>query len=96
VILVLPRRRRGCQTRWSGGTQKGTFRYLGSMLEKNGDMDEDVSHGIRVGWLKWRQGSGVLCDPTVPLKLKDKFYRTAIQPAMLYGAECWPTKRRHL
>jgi hypothetical protein len=68
--------------------KKGTFRYLGLMFEKNGDMNEDVSHRIRVGWLKWRQGSGVLCDPTVPLKLKDKFYKTAIQPAMLYGAEC--------
>jgi hypothetical protein len=32
----------------------------------------------------------------VPLKLKDKFYRTAIRPVMLYGAECWPTKRRHV
>jgi hypothetical protein len=31
----------------------------------------------------------------VSLKLKGKFYRTAIRPAMLYGAECWPTKRRH-
>jgi hypothetical protein len=27
----------------------------------------------------------------VPQKLKDKFYRTTIQPAMLYGVECWPT-----
>ena len=25
-----------------------------------------------------------------------KFYRTAIHPAMLYGTECWPTKRRHV
>ena len=32
----------------------------------------------------------------VPQKLKDKFYRTAIRPAMLYGAECWPTKKRHV
>jgi hypothetical protein len=39
---------------------------------------------------------GVLCDLRVPLKLKDKFYRIAIRPAMLYGAECWPTKMRHL
>ncbi|KAJ4747829.1 magnesium transporter NIPA (DUF803) [Rhynchospora pubera] len=28
--------------------------------------------------------------------LKGKFYRTAIRPAMLYGAECWATKRRHV
>ena len=45
--------------------------------------------------MKWRQASGVLCDKRVPQKLKGKFYRTAIRPVMLYGTECWPTKRRH-
>jgi hypothetical protein len=73
--------------------KKDIFRYLGSMLQKNGDMDEDISYKIKAGWLKWRQASGVLCDPRVSLKLKNKFYRTAIRPAMLYGVECWPTKR---
>src|ERR1041385_8213199 len=34
--------------------QKDTFQYLGSMLQKDGDIDEDVSHRIKVGWLKWR------------------------------------------
>jgi hypothetical protein len=76
--------------------KKDTFHYLGSMLQKNGDIDEDVSYRIKGGWLKWRQASGVLCDTRVPLKLKGKFYRTAIRPAMLYGAKCWPTKRRHV
>ena len=28
--------------------------------------------------------------------LKGKFYRMAIRPVMLYGAECWPTKRQHI
>ncbi|KAG2648405.1 hypothetical protein PVAP13_1NG029600 [Panicum virgatum] len=66
------------------------------MLQKDGDIDEDVRHRISAGWLKWRQASGVLCDRRVPQKLKGKFYRTAIRPAMLYGAECWPTKSRHV
>ncbi|PVH39123.1 hypothetical protein PAHAL_5G442400 [Panicum hallii] len=66
--------------------KKDTFRYLGSMLQKDGDINEDVRHRISAGWLKWWQPSGILC----------KFYRTAIRPAMLYGAECWPTKRRHV
>jgi hypothetical protein len=74
--------------------KKDTFRYLGSMLQKDGNIDEDLSHRIKVSWLKWRQASDVLCDPRVPLKLKGKFYKTAIRPTMLYGAECWPTKRR--
>jgi hypothetical protein len=31
-----------------------TFRYLGSMLQSEGEIDEDVSHRIRAGWVKWR------------------------------------------
>ena len=76
--------------------QKDTFRYLESVLQKNGDIDEDVRHRISAGWLKWRQASGILCDKRMPQKLKGKFYRTIICPAMLYGAECWHTKRRHV
>jgi hypothetical protein len=33
--------------------KKDIFHYLGSMLQKNGDIDEDVSHKIKAGWLKW-------------------------------------------
>jgi hypothetical protein len=64
------------------------FRYLGSMLQKNRDIDEDASHRIKAGWLKWRQASDVLCDPRVLLKLKDKFYKTVIRSGILYEAEC--------
>ena len=63
------------------------------MLQRDVDIDEDVSHRIKAGWMKWRQAFGFLCDKRVPQKLKGKFYRTAIRPAMLYGAEYWPTKR---
>ena len=75
---------------------KDTFGYLGSMLQKNGGIDEDVNHQIKAGWMKWHQASGILCDKRVPQKLKGKFYRMAVRPAMLYDAECWPTKRRHV
>jgi hypothetical protein len=76
--------------------RKDTFRYLGSMLQRDGDIDADVSHRIKAGWMKWRQAFGILCDKRVPQKLKGKFYRTTIRLAMLYGAECWPTKKRHV
>jgi hypothetical protein len=56
------------------------------MLQNDGDIDEDVSHKIKVVWLEWRQASGVLCDPRLQQKLKGKFYRTVIRSAMLYGA----------
>ena len=50
--------------------KKDIFRYLGSMLQKDGDIDADVCHRIKAGWMKWRQASGVLCDKRVPHKLK--------------------------
>ena len=34
--------------------KRDTFRYLGSMLQRDGDIDEDVSHRIKAGWMKWR------------------------------------------
>jgi hypothetical protein len=55
-----------------------------------------VRHRISAGWLKLRQASGVLCDKRVLQKLKGKFYKTVIRPTMLYGVECWSTKRRHV
>jgi hypothetical protein len=85
----LAHRRRGMLESMVRCTQENTFLHLGSMLQKDEDIDEDASHRIKVCRLKWHQASG-------PQKLKDKFYRNAIQPTMLYGAECWSIKRRHV
>ncbi|KAM7524737.1 hypothetical protein LguiA_014639 [Lonicera macranthoides] len=71
------------------------FKYLGSIIQEDGEIEGDVNHRIQAGWLKWRKASGVLCDKKVPLELKGKFYRTAVRPAMLYGTECWAVKSQH-
>nr|XP_017225421.1 PREDICTED: uncharacterized protein LOC108201646 [Daucus carota subsp. sativus] len=73
--------------------QTNTFKYLGSIIQSNGDISADVTHRILTGWLRWRAASGVLCDKSVPLKLKGKFYRVAIRPLLLYGSECWPLRK---
>jgi len=39
-----------CEEGSGGGFQP---RYLGSVLQKDGDIDEDVRHRISAGWLKW-------------------------------------------
>ena len=33
-------------------SRKNTFRYLVSMLQRDGDIDKDVSHRIKAGWIK--------------------------------------------
>ena len=69
------------------------FKYLGSVLQGSGDIDSDVIQRIGAAWMKWRLASGVLCDKKVPPKLKGKFYRVVVRPALLYGVECWPIKK---
>ncbi|XP_058009298.1 uncharacterized protein LOC131183163 [Hevea brasiliensis] len=76
-------------------SQSNHFKYLGSVLQVDGGCEEDVSHRIKAGWLKWRRATGVLCDRKIPNKLKGKFYRTAIRSAMLYGSECWALKESY-
>jgi len=33
--------------------KKYTFSYLGSMLQEDGDIDTNVCHRIKAGWMKW-------------------------------------------
>ncbi|KAJ7957491.1 Retrovirus-related Pol polyprotein LINE-1 [Quillaja saponaria] len=74
---------------------KEVFKYLGSFIHKDGAIELDVNHRIKAGWVKWRSASGFLCDPKIPNRLKGKFYKSAVRPAMLYGTKCWAVKKQH-
>ena len=69
------------------------FKYLGSIVEERGDIDEDISHRIRAGWQKCKKASEVLCDKKIPLRLKGRVYRMVVRPTLLYGADCWSIKK---
>ncbi|XP_070019852.1 uncharacterized protein [Nicotiana sylvestris] len=73
-----------------------SFKYLRSVIQVNKEIDEDVTHRIGAGWMKWRLSSGVLYNRNVPPRLKGKFYRAVIRPTMLYEAKCWPVKKSHI
>ncbi|XP_059294489.1 uncharacterized protein LOC132047464 [Lycium ferocissimum] len=76
--------------------KRGSFKYLGAMIQDNGEIDEDVTYRLGAGWLRWRFASGVLCHKKVPPKLKGKFYRVVVRPALLYGLECWQVKNSYV
>ncbi|XP_070056794.1 uncharacterized protein [Nicotiana tomentosiformis] len=75
--------------------KRGSFKYLGSIIQGNVEIDEDVTHHIGAGWMKWRLASGVFLDKNVALRLKGKFYKVVFRSTMLYGEECWPVKNSH-
>ena len=73
-----------------GGVEEvSEYKYLGSVMQEDGEIDREVSSRIQAGWVKWRAASGVLCDRRVPMKLKGKFYGTVVRPVLCYGSECW-------
>jgi len=69
------------------------FKYLGSIIEERGDINEDISHRIRAGWQNWRKTSEILCDTRITMGLKGKIYRVVVRLALLYNSECWPIKK---
>ena len=74
-------------------TRVKKFKYLGAIIDEEGESEKDVKHRIQAGWNNWRAASGVLCDRKVPIKLKGKFHKTVVRPAMLYGTETASLKK---
>ena len=68
------------------------FKYLGSVIDKDGTIDKDVDLRVQAAWSSWRKLTGVLYDRKIPLRLKAKIYEAIIRPALTYGGECWAMK----
>lgn len=53
-------------------------------------------HRIAAAWLKWREVTGVTCDPRMPVKLKGLVYKSIIRPVLTYGSETWTLTQRQV
>ena len=71
-----------------------TFKYLGSFLQSDGQVDKEVEARIGAMWAKWKMASGVLCDKRVREEEKGRLYRAVIRPAALYSCATWPTSKK--
>ena len=47
-------------------------------MQENGKIDKELVARVQTGWMKWREGKGVLCDKRVPLKVKGRFYAIVV------------------
>ncbi|KAK3568517.1 hypothetical protein QTP86_008630 [Hemibagrus guttatus] len=70
------------------------FKYLGSTVQSNGECGKEVKKRVQAVWNGWRKVSGVLCDQKISARIKGKVYRTVVRPAMLYGLETVPLRKR--
>lgn len=44
--------------------------------------------------MKWKDMLGDLCHKRFPVRLKGKFYKTEVSPAMIYESKCWVVDRK--
>ena len=63
------------------------FKYLGSVVSRDGSCEEEIRRRIQAGWLSWRKISGVLCDRKLSARVKGKMYKCVVRPAIMYGME---------
>ena len=66
------------------------FKYLGSTLQSDGDMNTELNKKTQCGWNNWRKMSGILCDTRIPPHVKGNIHKMIVQPAMLNGMETVP------
>ena len=64
-----------------------------SLFDANGEAEKYVNNIIKIAYSKWKETTGVMCSRNIPTKLNDKVSSTAINPAMVYGAERWELGR---
>ena len=72
-----------------------TFKYLGSTLAEDGELDAEVNHRVPSGWRNWKRVYGVLCDRRMKVKIKGKVHKMIVRPAMVYRAETLAVKKAH-
>ena len=63
------------------------FKYLGSTVQKSGSCEREVKKRVQAGWNGWRRVSGVICDRSLPARVKGKVHNSVVIPAVVYGLE---------
>ena len=55
------------------------FKYLGSMLAEDGELDAQVDLRIQAVWQNWRKLSGVLCNRRLSSRLKGMIFNDILK-----------------
>ena len=63
------------------------FKYLGSTVQESGSCEREVKKRVQAEWNGWTKVSGVICNRSLPARVKGKVYSTVVRPTMVYGLE---------
>ena len=76
--------------------QTTQFRYLGGLVNEDGELTQEINHRSRAAWACIRRFSRELFDrPRAPWRLKVRLLRAEAMEALLYGCMTWAPRREH-
>ena len=76
--------------------QTAQFRYLGGLVNEDGELTQEINHRSRAAWACIRRFSRELFDrPRAPWRLKVRLLRAEAMAALLYGCMTWAPRRDH-
>ena len=76
--------------------QTAQFRYLGGLVNEDGELTQEISRWSRAAWACTRKFSRELFDrPRALWRLKVRLLRAEAMEALLYGCMTWTPRRDH-
>ncbi|KAI5754231.1 hypothetical protein M8J77_006965 [Diaphorina citri] len=70
------------------------FKYLGSTLSKNGELDIEITQRIESGGKFYQVVRDLIWNKKVPQKCKKVLYNTYYIPILTYGSETWAMRKK--
>ena len=70
------------------------FKYLGSFISANSNIDREVSSRVGQAAQAFKRLSNILKSTTLHTRTKLKIYKTNVRSVLLHAAETWRTNRR--
>ena len=62
-------------------------KYLESTVQESGDCEREIKKRMQEGWNGCRKVSGVICDRSLPARIKGKVYSSVVRSTIAYGLE---------
>ena len=56
-------------------------------MQESGSCERKIKRREQAGWKRWRKVSEVICDRSLPTRVKGKMYSLVVRPVMVYGLE---------
>ena len=73
------------------------FTYVGgNRVNAIGGCETAVTARSRIVWMKFIECSKILKGRRFSLKMKEKFYKSCVRSAMLYGSEAWCLREKEI